>query len=192
MDSFWGNIFKRKDRPTTIRDLLKAIPLFAKLSRSELEILETILHERNYQAKERIFRQGDPGVGMYIISSGSVVISDENSGEILAELHKGDFFGDIALLNEIPRSATAKATTTTTLFGLFHPDFLDLVAREPRLGSKVLLALAEAAGQRLIRSNEEVVALRRQLTACREHAQHTRSSDRQHEPSDAIHHPAVA
>lgn len=186
MDSFWGNIFKRKGHPATIRDLLKAIPLFAKLSRSELETLETILHERQYTAKERIFRQGDPGVGMYIIAKGTVVITDENTHEILAELHEGDFFGDIALLNEIPRSATAKAETSVTLFGLFHPDFLDLVGREPRLGVKVLLPLAEIAGKRLIRSNEEVVDLRKQLATCQS------EPSRQSQLTDALHHPAVA
>lgn len=186
MDSFWGNIFNRKKGPATIRDFLKAIPLFATLSRSELETLETILHERQYKAKERIFRQDDPGVGMYIIAKGAVVISDENTKEVLAELHAGDFFGEIALLNEIPRSASAIAEANTTLFGLFHPDFLDLVNREPRLGVKVLLSLAETAGKRLIRSNEEVVDLRLQLATCESQL------SRKTEPTDALHHSAVA
>ena len=162
MDSFWGNIFKREDQQDTYA-LLKQIPIFEKMSRRELSAIERIMYRREYRSGEVIFRQGEPGVGMYVVQHGTVSIVFEPTGQVLAELHDGDFFGEIALLNETPRSATAQARTDCTLWGLFQPELLDLLGRDPRLGVKLLLPLAQIAGQRLIGSDRQVEALRREL-----------------------------
>lgn len=145
--------------------LLKGVPIFEALNANELAHVERLLHRRTYAAGEVIFREGDPGVGMYVIGEGRVGIDAETAGKRLTELHDGEFFGEIALLNETPRSATARALAPTVLFGLFQPDLLDLVRRRPRLGVTLLLALARAAGQRLITVDEQVADLRRRLAA---------------------------
>jgi len=121
------------------------------------------MYRREYRSGDVIFRQGEPGVGMYVVQHGTVSIIFEPSGEVLAELRDGDFFGEIALLNETPRSATAQARTDCTLWGLFQPELLDLLGRDPRLGVKLLLPLAQIAGQRLIGSDRQVEALRHEL-----------------------------
>lgn len=162
MDSFWGNIFKRQDQEDTYA-LLKQVPLFEAMSHREMDAVERIMHRREYRAGEVIFRQGEPGVGMYVVQGGLVEIIYEPAGEVLAELRDGDFFGEIALLNETPRSATARAATASTLWGLFQPDLLDLLERDPRLGVKLMVRLAQIAGQRLIRADAQMQALRDEL-----------------------------
>ncbi|QXD14240.1 cyclic nucleotide-binding domain-containing protein [Rhodocaloribacter litoris] len=159
MNSIWDNFFRRGPGRPSMHDLLRGIPLFADLNRKELDAVERILYRREYAPGEVVFRQGEPGVGMYIIEQGRVCIIREPSGHVLATLGAGDFFGEIALLNETPRSATARAETAATLWGFFQPELLDLLERNPRLGVKVLLPLARITGQRLVRADEELAAL---------------------------------
>ena len=100
---------------------------------------------------------GDPGLGMYIIVEGSVEIAEENEdGEkkSLAVLPDGAFFGDLALLDEAPRSASAIAVVDCDIIGFFRPDLLDLLYRKPSLGIKILWGLARIIGERLRRTNE--------------------------------------
>ena len=162
MDSLWGNFFRREIQQDT-HDLLKRIPIFEKMDRRELTSIERIMHKRHYSAQEIVFRQGEPGVGMYVVQSGEVAIVYEPKAQVLAELRDGDFFGEVALLNETPRSATARALTDCTLWGLSRPDLLDVLARNPRLGVKLLLPLAQITGQRLIRADEQMHELREAL-----------------------------
>ena len=148
--------------------LLSAIPLFEELSGREIDAVRRLLHRREYVAGESIFIQGEPGLGMYIIVRGAVSIQSEPSGRELVELGDGDFFGEIALLNEVIRTATARAKTDCTLLSLFQPDLLSLLDRNPRLGVKVLLALARLAGLRLVEVSDDVEALTRECDALRE------------------------
>jgi len=107
IDSFWGNIFRQQEKEEeNIRKTLKRIPIFEGLSRKELRAIERILHRRQYATGEVIFHQGEPSAGMYIIVEGKVRIFLEPTQQVVAELHDGDFFGELALLNESPRSAT--------------------------------------------------------------------------------------
>ena len=151
-------------------DVLGAIPLFEDLTGRELDAVRRLLHRRDYVAGESIFIQGEPGLGMYIIVRGAVSIQSEPSGRELVELVDGDFFGEIALLNEVIRTATARAKTDCTLLSLFQPDLLSLLDRNPRLGVKVLLSLARLVGLRLVEVSDEVEALTRECEELRESA----------------------
>lgn len=165
MASLWDNIFR--PQPVAKRQtLLRQVPMFADLDRRELAEVEKILYHRSYDAGEVIFRQGEPGVGMYVIEHGRVEILHAPTERVLAELHDGDFFGEIALLNETPRSARATALEPTTLYGLFQPELYDLVERLPRLGVKLLLPLAQSLGARLVHADDE----REQTYGALEHA----------------------
>lgn len=156
MNSFWGNIFASKERTEGLRDLLRQIPLFTSLSDRDLAAVEHILHERQYQPHEEIFRQGEPGVAMYIIHSGSVIIRLDQTGQILAELNSGEFFGELALLDDSPRSATAVAKTTATIFAFSQPDLFVIIERNPRLGVKITTTLAKIIGERLKHTNAQL------------------------------------
>lgn len=162
MDSLWGNIFRRTPETSTAA-LLRRVPMFRDLDRRELADVEKILYRREYDADEVIFRQNDPGVGMYVIERGRVEIVHEATERTLAALGPGEFFGEIALLNETPRSARAVATEPAVLYGFFQAELYDLVARAPRLGVKLLLPLARSLGSRLIHADERLQVLDDQL-----------------------------
>ena len=166
MTSLWASLLRRPSGDPE-DDLLSAIPLFEDLTPREIDAVQRLLHRRDYVAGESVFVQGEPGLGMYIISRGAVSIQSEPSGRELVELSDGDFFGEIALLNEVIRTATARAKTDCTLLSLFQPDLLGLLERNPRLGVKVLLSLARLVGMRLVEVGAESEAHVRECDALR-------------------------
>ncbi len=166
-NSYWENIFE-KDKQLQIKQaiILKKVPMFSDLKKGELNEFERIIHQRHYKDEEVVFYEGEPGLGMYIIESGSIAIyKDFNSKmkEELAVLIPGDFCGEMALLDESPRSATAVAIGETTLLGLFRPDLFNLIERKPRLGNKILLKLAQMIAERLRFHNIELQNLKQKL-----------------------------
>jgi len=163
--AFWANIFKKKsEEQKSLSDILKSIPIFSTLNGRELKKVEQIVHLRNYQAQEVVFRQSEPGVGMYVVRSGEVdIVYDlgKSSAQQLAHLEVGDFFGEMALWDEAPRSASAVAVEPSELIGLFRPDLLDLIERNPRQGIKIILPLLQLLSERLRRTNEALHAVSR-------------------------------
>ena len=168
MDTIWGNIFGDKDGSDDVLSALRGVPIFRDLNRRELKAIERILHRRTYESDEIIFHEGDTGVGMYIVHRGRVRITHEEGGVVLAELGPGDFFGEIALLNETPRSATATALEKSTLFGFFQPDLISILERQPGIGVVVLRGLAEIAGERLVRTERQLRECRQELSSLRQ------------------------
>lgn len=169
MTTPWARVFGyKKDREAdelpTIQ-LLSRVPIFEELSRRELLAIEKILHEREYILDEIIFRQGEPGMGMYIVQKGKVAIVSEPHNQQLFEMEDGNFFGEVALLDQQPRSATAIARTSCKVFGFFQPDLFELIDRDPRLGLKIVLRLAKHVGSRLRQADDWVLALTAELEA---------------------------
>ena len=163
VNALWGNLFKHRN--VDLRDitlLLKKIPLFTELHKRELREIERLVHHREYKSGEVIFWEDEPGVGMYIVQHGEVGIYKDYAKAAqkeLARLVSGDFFGEMALLEDDCRSATAVALDDTHLFGLFHPDLFDLFERKPQLGVKLLSTLASILAQRLRRTNQDLQSL---------------------------------
>lgn len=162
-DALWGNIFKKNvNQHESIIAILRRVPLFKGMRKSELLEFEKLIHRRHYKANETIFWEGEPGVGMYIVQDGLVAIckgSAEHGREELARLSRGEFFGELALLDESPRSATAIALEDSKILGLFRPDLMGLIDRKPRLGNRFLFQLASLIGERLKHTNDELRAL---------------------------------
>jgi len=157
MNNMWQNIFKLHQKHDDETDkILLNIPVFQDINHRDLRTIKRILHQREYRTNEVIFNQGDVGLGMYIIVRGAVEIIYNPGGHILAELQDGDFFGELALLDESPRSATAISKTPSTLLCFFKPELLDLISRDPKLGGKILFRLAWTIGERLKSTNEQV------------------------------------
>ncbi|MGC2064185.1 MAG: cyclic nucleotide-binding domain-containing protein [Thermodesulfovibrionales bacterium] len=162
MTSLWANIFKpRQDSQDSVSAVLRRIPVFDSLNARDLLQIEKILHERDYRHEERIFLQGDPGLGMYIIIEGNVEIVSEPGHHLLTVLHEGEFFGELALLDESPRTATAIAQSPCRLLCLVQSDLYDLIDRNPKLGVKILVQLARTIGERLKKTNEYVHELKK-------------------------------
>jgi len=147
---------RQKEHTESIHNILRRVPIFEDLSLREMMEVEKIIHRRKYATGEPVFRMGDPGLGMYIIVTGKVAIVEEAKDQAelqLAELQDGAFFGDLALLDESPRSASAIARSDCDIIGFFRPDFIDLLYRKPKTGIKILSALAKIVGERLRRTN---------------------------------------
>nr|WP_269106691.1 cyclic nucleotide-binding domain-containing protein [Massilia sp. TS11] len=130
---------------------LKQTSLFGNLSPLELRIVGDLLHERRYLAEEIIFDEGEEGQALYLIQSGRVSISRAHGGqrEVVTELGPGSFFGDLALLDNAPRNAQARALDGCELAVFFRDDFLGLMQTDAVIGYKISLALARHIGQRL-------------------------------------------
>jgi len=156
-DPFWSNIFRRRDKEEAdVFDMLKKVPIFQDLGRREFNKIESILHRRNWNADEGIINEGDPGVGMYIIVAGEVRITqvgEDGVQQQLATLTGGDFFGEQALLDESPRTASAYANETCRIIGFFRPDLLELIESNPRLGLKIVMRLSQMISVRLRHTN---------------------------------------
>jgi CRP/FNR family cyclic AMP-dependent transcriptional regulator len=157
VNKLWENIFKFSQKKTdNIDNILLKIPIFQDIKHRELKKIKRILHQREYKKNETVFNKGDVGLGMYIIARGIVEIVSEPGRQMLAELNDGDFFGELALLDESPRSATAVTKTPCEMLCFFKPELLDLVNRDPKLGGKILFKLAWTIGERLKRTNEQI------------------------------------
>lgn len=167
--AIWKNIFSERGiRKGSTQELLSKVPAFANLTFRELKEVSAIVHRREYRAGEPVFYQGDPGLGMYIVQEGSVaIVIAEKTGEEkeLAILSEGDFFGELGLLDESPRSASALCKTDCLLIGFFRPDLLELIERKPALGIKIVMKLAEIVGERLRKTDKELSKLKSQLDA---------------------------
>ena len=166
----WENVLRKKQDENNVLSFLKNSFLFKDLSPNEMEFLAHIVHVRHYEPGEKIFRQGDPGVGMYLIFSGSIDIimhdpsfepkAAENQEIFITRLEKGDFFGELSLIEEPSyRSATAVSINKCTLIGFFKPDLLQVIQRNPLTGNKISLRLAEILGKRLRETTEKVTEL---------------------------------
>lgn len=126
------------DRPATTpeqdRAVIEAIGrsrLFRGVADSDLELIAPMLRQRRFRAGETIFHEGDPGDAMHVIASGRAKISIESKeGEeaILVTLGPGEVFGELVLLDDAPRSATAVAVEPTVTYTLSQPAFGPLMA----------------------------------------------------------------
>ncbi len=172
MNYFWDNIFKRPKKEDEVRFALKENFLFKDLSERELNLVQGVVHIRQYHSGEPIFRQGEIGVGMYIIVSGRVEIYVTDEGASLEDGHdifitqllNGDFFGEISLVEDNGRrTGSAIARDETTVIGFFKPDLLEILKRSPNSGIKILFRLAEVLGRRLKETTGKVSELRRAL-----------------------------
>ena len=156
MKSLYENFFKNKESSDPVLQVLGQVPIFENLTPKELKDLTQLTHERSYKANEPVFKKLAPGEGMYVILKGTVEIKDPDSNTTFATLGSGDFFGELALLDQEPRSAMAVATEASELIGFFRTDLLTLMKRGPELGNKILLNLSRVLGERLRRTNLEL------------------------------------
>jgi signal transduction histidine kinase len=120
---------------------LESTELFRSLRPEELRALRKITIEREYSAGQEIFHEGDPGDGMYLVKNGLVEISgllNENTRRVLAQIHPGGFFGEMAVIEHRPRSASAIATQVTNVYFIPRGEMLSLIERSPGLSFTLL------------------------------------------------------
>lgn len=161
LNPIWDNFFTKKADSSSI-DFLKSISLFEDLKSSEVVRLERTLHTREYKKDEIVFNEGEPGAALYIVEDGKVeiYINYETEPILLATLEKGMFFGEIALFDETPRSATVVAAKDSVLIALSKPDFKLFSKKEPEIGNKIVMRLGKILSKRLIVANHQIEELK--------------------------------
>jgi CRP-like cAMP-binding protein len=129
-------VAKQGELQTFMRD----VPLFAGLLPSELDRIAMVMKPRDVTAGDVLCTQGEPGHEFYVVAAGEAEI--ERGGQTVAKLATGDHFGELALLDRGPRSATVRAITDGRLYVLEEPSFAALLNELPVLAQKLLAALA--------------------------------------------------
>jgi CRP/FNR family cyclic AMP-dependent transcriptional regulator len=126
--------------------LLEKVPLFAGLSRRQLGKLLVKLFEKEYGAGEAIFLEGEPGKALFVVLDGKVSICRAGQGgeHRLATLGPGAYFGELALIDDLPRSATARADEPSALLILYKSHFDDLIEGHSTIAIRVMGNLLKA------------------------------------------------
>ncbi len=127
-------------------DALRIVPFFTNLNQNDAASLAQRLVVRRFRAGQIVFHLGDPAGLLYIITKGKVKISQstlDGQEAVLAILGEGDFFGELALLDDSPRSASAEAIETTETFTLHREEFLKFIDGNPLFAHQVLNVLAK-------------------------------------------------
>jgi len=138
---------------------LKTVPFFNELSTWQLKKVSEIVFERNYEPHELIFEQGQPGAALFLVIDGQVnveILKDQMVTPI-ATLDRGSFFGEMALLDESPRSASARSVESTKTLALYRNDLSRLIHTDPATACQIYRALARIIGDRLRSTNELVL-----------------------------------
>lgn len=126
--------------------------LFAGLDTRQLKTVDHFLHTRRYLTGEVVFDQGEEGQALYVILSGRIAICTAGGfASPIAVLGEGNFFGELALLDDSPRSAQARAIEDAEIAVLFRGDFERLMQLQAVIASHIALQLARHLGQRLRR-----------------------------------------
>ncbi|MGH2355659.1 MAG: Crp/Fnr family transcriptional regulator [Chloroflexota bacterium] len=131
---------------TDVAEALRRVPLFASLNAEQIAGLTRVARRRRYDRDEVVFYQGDPGDTFYVILSGQVkvsVSSPEGQEAILVMLDAGESFGEFALLDDQPRSATIEVTQPTEVLVLRKDDFHRLMRQTPDIAFELLRVLTK-------------------------------------------------
>ena len=128
-----------------VAEFIHKVPLFEELDDRSLTAIVNAVVEQSYAPGQEIVREGDTGVGAFIIRSGRCEVLQRRGGEQvrLGELGPGDFFGEMALLDEFPRSATVRAIEPTTCLGLTRWHFRGILESHPQIALAILPVLTK-------------------------------------------------
>ena len=142
----------------TLDETLLKVPLFAHLSEEEIHRISRITRKKTYPKNSVIVFENDPGDALYAVDTGQVkvVLTGEDGREvILSVLKEGDFFGEMALIDNMPRSANVIAMESSRLIVLYRDDFHRCLEEHPRIA----LGLLQAMSRRLRLADDKIGGL---------------------------------
>lgn len=145
------------------KDFLRSLPICASLRDRELGYLQQSLHSRTYHEGEPLFLEGDIGRALFIVETGGVELNKagpDGKPQRLALLGPGTIFGEMALLEQLPRSASAVAVERSSLLLLYRSKLDSLLSRHPIVGLEIMAHLAKVLSARLRRTSDELASLR--------------------------------
>ncbi len=144
------------------KEKLSQVYLFRELTPSEIDTLLSISKEKRVRKDEVVFKEGDTGDAFYFIVSGSVRISTIVPGvgeEALTILREGEYFGEMALIDDAPRSASAIANDDTILLLIEKDNFRKLLAQETGIAYKLLWVFTKTLSARLRKTDEQLKSI---------------------------------
>ena len=134
-----------KESKRRLASRLVAVPLFAGLERRELETIAESGREVSFEAGKKILQQGERGLAFLLILEGSVEVNKD--GKRLAKLGKGQFFGEMTVIDDQPRSADVVAIEPTTCFGLTAWSFNAVIGSNPSIAKQIMKELVRRLRQ---------------------------------------------
>ena len=144
---------------TTAVDLLKGVELFSELNEEQLGMIANLVIVKNYNRDETVVLEGDDSVqALYLIASGSVQVymtGIDGRETILSFLERGDFFGEMSLIDGEPRSASVRTVTDAKLLVIHRESFLSLIRKTP----EIAMALMSELCKRLRKANKQIGSL---------------------------------
>jgi len=142
-----------------VLDLLKGVELFSELSDEQLKLLANLVEVQNFNRDETVVLEGDDSVqALYLIASGSVQVymtGVDGRETILSFLERGDFFGEMSLIDGEPRSASVRTVTDAQLLIIYREGFLSLIKQYPELAMSLLSEMSK----RLRKANKQIGSL---------------------------------
>ena len=125
-------------------ELLRKIPLFANIDPARLKLLAFTSERISFEKNQNLFSQGDMGDAAYVILDGNAAVLVQNQDEEahVATIEKNEFVGEIAILCDVPRTATVRATGHMETLKIMKEHFLDLMAEFPEMSIEVMRELA--------------------------------------------------
>ena len=144
---------------TSTVDLLKGVELFSELNEEQLGMIANLVIVKNYNRDETVVLEGDDSVqALYLIASGSVQVymtGIDGRETILSFLERGDFFGEMSLIDGEPRSASVRTVTDAKLLVIHRESFLSLIRKTP----EIAMALMSELCKRLRKANKQIGSL---------------------------------
>jgi CRP-like cAMP-binding protein len=128
-------------------ELIKKVPLFSKLSRKGLEEVAHIADELDLPKGKVMAKEGDRGREFFVLLEGEADVTKGDKS--INTMHEGDFFGEIALVTKMPRTASVTATTAVRVLVITERDFASLLKHSEEVGRSVAEALAERVAPEL-------------------------------------------
>jgi CRP-like cAMP-binding protein len=128
-------------------ELLKKVPLFSKLNKHGLQDVAHIADEIDLPAGKEMATEGDRGREFFVLLKGTADVT--KNGQSINTMSEGDFFGEIALVSKMPRTATVTATTDVDVLVITERDFDALLKKSPEIGKQIAEALAERVAPEL-------------------------------------------
>ncbi len=133
----------KSPKTRTLRELLRRVTYFEQCTDLELRQLIEYGYRQLFPTEQIVCQENDLGDSFYIILSGSVEVISQKTGQYIATLHEGEFFGEISLLLGTPRTATVKTSGDTILFVVERHDLQKLLVEQPNLADQIALKLSE-------------------------------------------------
>ncbi len=146
-----GNVHSRAARKT-VPPFFSRVRIFSLLSRADLAAVERFLRPRDLPAGAAVFREGDAGDELFIVGSGRVRIAirlPDGSEHEIAQCTAGEFFGEMSIFENAPRSAGCTMTEAGTLYSLSRSDFQKIVTRHPRAAIRLMYRMLNVTTERL-------------------------------------------